>query len=364
MTTFKTNTPTTGIAAFIRPDNAMFLGLLLTLAVLPVILPYYALGTEIVLFALAAVAFDLCLGYTGVMMFCQASFFGTGVYVTSLTLIHVSQNIFVAVSCGVAAAALLSLLFGWLASTRSGSYSVLLTLAFNELIYFVAYQWSDLTGGDDGLIGVPRPNLEIPGIFSINLQSSLAFYIFAAAVFLISFMIIRRITLSPFGAVLKGIRENEVRAQAVGYNVRLYKVAVFVLGGMFMGLAGSLYCMHINFAGIHSVHFETSGNIVMMVLIGGMGTLIGPVIGAGLITIASDFASTLWDRWLIIQGVVFILFVLFARGGIWGILESVKERFRERTCKQTQDAICKKSTKDVPRKTHLLPTIAISSSND
>ena len=299
------------------------------LVLLPLALPYYALGTEIVLFALAAVAFDLCLGYTGVMMFCQASFFGTGVYVTALTLLHFSQNMFVAVPLGVAAAGLLALLFGWLASSRSGSYSVLLTLAFNELIYFIAYQWSTLTGGDDGLPGVPRPNLEIPGLFSIDLQSSLSFYVFSAVTFLLCFALIRRITLSPFGAVLKGIRENETRAQAVGYNIRLYKVAVFVLGGMFMGLAGSLYCMHINFAHIHNVHFETSGNIVMMVLIGGMGTLVGPFIGAILIMCASEFASTLWDRWLIIQGVVFILFVLFARGGIWGIVESVKDRLRK-----------------------------------
>lgn len=305
----------------------MLAGIAGALVLLPLVLPYYALGTEIVLFALAAVAFDLCLGYTGVMMFCQASFFGTGVYVTALTLIHISQNIFAAVFLGVAAAGLLALLFGWLASSRSGSYSVLLTLAFNEMIYFIAYQWSSLTGGDDGLTGIPRPNLEIPGLFRIDLQSSLSYYVFAAAVFLLCFALIRRITLSPFGAVLKGIRENETRAQAVGYNIRLYKVAVFVLGGAFMGLAGSLYCMHINFAHIHEVHFETSGNIVMMVLIGGMGTLAGPFIGAIMIMCASEFASTLWDRWLIIQGVVFILFVLFARGGVWGIMATIKDRF-------------------------------------
>ena len=286
-------------------------GVALALALMPLVLPYHALGTEIVLFALAAVAFDLCLGYTGVMMFCQASFFGTGVYVTSLTLIHVSQNIFVAVAAGMAAATLLSLLFGWLASSRSGSYAVLLTLAFNEMIYFLAYQWSSVTGGDDGLTGVPRPDINLLGLVHIDIQSSLAFYVFASVVFLASFAVIQRITLSPFGAVLKGIRENEVRARAVGYNVRLYKVAVFALGGMFMGLAGSLYCMHINFAHIHNVHFETSGNIVMMVLIGGMGTLVGPFVGSFLLTIASEVASSLWDRWLIIQGVVFILFVLF-----------------------------------------------------
>lgn len=305
-------------------------GIALALAVLPLILPYHALGTEIVLFALAAVAFDLCLGYTGQMMFCQASFFGTGVYVTSLTLIHVTQNIFLAVAFGMAAATALALLFGWLASSRSGSYSVLLTLAFNELIYFIAYQWSSVTGGDDGLTGVPRPNLEIPGLFSIDIQSSLAYYAFSAVVFLICFAVIQRITLSPFGSVLKGIRENEIRAQAVGYNVRLYKVAAFALGGLFMGLAGGMYCMHINFAHIHNVHFETSGNIVMMVLIGGMGTLVGPFVGSILLTIASEVASSLWDRWLIVQGVVFILFVLFARGGIWGIVASLKEKLPRR----------------------------------
>ncbi len=323
------------------------LGILAVLVFMPLVLPYHALGTEILLFALAAVAFDLCLGYTGVMMFCQASFFGTGVYVTSLTLIHVSQNIFLAVFLGVAAASTLALLFGWLASSRSGSYSVLLTLAFNECIYFAAYQWSSLTGGDDGLTGVPRPNIELPFGMYLDIQSSLAFYVFVAVIFFACFMIIRRITRSPFGAVLKGIRENENRARAIGYNVRLYKVAVFVIGGMFMGLAGSLYCMHINFAHIHNVHFETSGNIVMMVLIGGMGTLVGPVIGAFLITLASEFASTLWDRWLIIQGVVFILFVLFARGGIWGIVESVRERLTARKAPKA-DPVAKDEAMPLP----------------
>lgn len=305
----------------LHPRELRLLLLVTTILVgLPLVLPYHALGTEIVLFALAAVAFDLCLGYTGVMMFCQASFFGTGVYVSALTLIHISENIFLALMLGVSAATLLALIFGWLASSRSGSYSVLLTLAFNELIYFIAYQWSEVTGGDDGLVGIPRPNLEIPGLFSIDIQSSLSFYTLSAVIFLMCFAILQRISLSPFGAVLQGIRENESRAQALGYNVRLYKVGAFVIGGFFMGLAGSLYCMHLNFAHIHNVHFETSGNIVMMVLIGGIGTLIGPVIGAILLIVASEFASTLWDRWMIIQGAVFIFFVLYARGGIWAML--------------------------------------------
>ena len=131
-------------------------------AVLPFILPYTALATEIMLFGLAAVAFDLCVGYTGVMMFCQASFFGTGVYVTALSTIHLTGNIFLAMFLGVVASTLLSAVFGFLISSRSGSYSVLLSLAFNELIYFIAFQWTSVTGGDDGLTGVKRPNID-PG---------------------------------------------------------------------------------------------------------------------------------------------------------------------------------------------------------
>jgi branched-chain amino acid transport system permease protein len=297
------------------------------LAILPFVLPYTALATEIVIFSLAAVAFDLCLGYTGIMMFCQASFFGTGVYVTALTLIHWVPNIFVAMFLGVFAATILAMIFGFMATRRAGSYMVLLTLAFNELTYFVAYQWKGLTGGDDGLTGVFRPNLEIPRILSINLQPSLNYYYFALVVFLLSFIIIKRITLSPFGRVLQGIRENESRAQSIGYNTRLFKLAAFAVGGMFMGLAGSLYTMYITFAHIHNVAFDTSGSIVLMELIGGMGTLFGPIVGAFLIVVASDVASAYWERWPIILGIVCIVFVLFARGGIWGMIRSLGDRF-------------------------------------
>lgn len=296
-------------------------------AILPFVLPYTALATEIMIFALAAVAFDLCLGYTGIMMFCQASFFGTGVYTTALTLIHFSPNIFVAMFFGVLAATILAVIFGFMATRRAGTYMVLLTLAFNELIYFVAYQWQSVTGGDDGLTGVPRPDLEIPGILSISLQPSLHYYYFAFVVFLLSFIIIRRITFSPFGKVLQGIRENESRAQSIGYNTRLFKLMVFAIGGMFMGLAGSLYTMYITFAHIHNVAFDTSGSIVLMELIGGMGSLFGPIVGAFMIVVASDVASAYWARWPMILGIVCIVFVLFARGGIWDMIQNLGDRF-------------------------------------
>jgi len=288
--------------------------------VLPFVLPYTALATEIMLFALAAVAFDLCVGYTGVMMFCQASFFGMGAYATGLTLVHLTDNILLAMLFGVAMSTALAALIGFMISIRSGSYSVLLSLAFNELIYFIAYQWTSLTGGDDGLTGIRRPDFHLGG-FIIDLQSSDSYYYFAFIFFILSVWIIRRITLSPLGKIFLCIRENNERAQAIGLNIRLYKTLAVMIGGFFMGLAGSLYSMYIQFAHIHNVHFETSGNIVMMVLIGGIGTLFGPIVGAVMIVTASDLASSIWDRWMLIMGVLFIFFVLFARGGIWSRLE-------------------------------------------
>ncbi|MBW1777159.1 MAG: branched-chain amino acid ABC transporter permease [Deltaproteobacteria bacterium] len=305
----------------------------LAFSLLPFVVPYTALANEIMLFALAAAAFDLCVGYTGVMMFCQASFFGTGVYATSLTLLHLTNNIFVAVLLGVLAASILALLFGFMASLRSGSYAVLLTLAFNEMVYFIAFQWSSVTGGDDGLTGITRPNLEVPGIGTLNLQSSLAYYFFCYVIFILAIFVLRRITFSPYGKILQAIRENEERAQAIGYNVHFYKMLVFTISGLFMGLAGSLYSMYICFAHIHNVHFETSGNIVMMVLIGGMGTLFGPMIGAFLIVLASDVASAIWERWLFVMGVLFIFFVLFARGGIWAMLQNSLAKISGKTVK-------------------------------
>ena len=288
--------------------------------VMPFVLPYTALATEIMLFALAAVAFDLCVGYTGVMMFCQASFFGMGAYATGLTLVHLTDNILLAMLFGVAVSTALAALIGFMISIRSGSYSVLLSLAFNELIYFIAYQWTSLTGGDDGLTGIRRPDFHLGG-FTIDLQSSDSYYYFAFIFFILSVWIIRRITLSPLGKIFLCIRENNERAQAIGLNIRLYKTLAVMIGGFFMGLAGSLYSMYIQFAHIHNVHFETSGNIVMMVLIGGIGTLFGPIVGAVMIVTASDLASSIWDRWMLIMGVLFIFFVLFARGGIWSLLE-------------------------------------------
>lgn len=295
--------------------------------ILPFVLPYRALATEVIIFSLAVVAFDLLLGFTGVMIFCQASFFGTSVYLTALSIIHLKASLFLAILIGVAGAAVLALIFGSMATLRKGSYSVLLTLAFNEMIYFIAYQWKGVTGGDDGLRGIARPPLEIPGVFKVSLASETSFYFLVLFFFLLSFYVIKRIIESPFGKVLMAIRENEARAEVIGYNARLFKLLAFEICGIFIGLAGALHVLFMNFAHITNVAFDTSGNIVMMELIGGIGTLFGPILGAFLVVLASDKFSAMWARWPLILGGIFVLFVLFARGGIWGIIVSATRRF-------------------------------------
>jgi len=296
-------------------------------AILPFVLPYRALATEVIIFSLAVIAFDLLLGFTGVMMFCQASFFGTSVYLTALSIIHLKASLFLAILIGVAGAAVLALIFGSMATLRKGSYSVLLTLAFNEMIYFIAYQWKGVTGGDDGLRGIARPPLEIPGLFKLSLASETSFYFLVLFFFLLSFYVIKRIVDSPFGRVLMAIRENEARAEAIGYNARLFKLLAFEICGIFIGLAGALHVLFMNFAHITNVAFDTSGNIVMMELIGGIGTLFGPIIGAFVVVLASDKFSAMWARWPLILGAIFVLFVLFARGGIWGIIVPAIRKF-------------------------------------
>jgi branched-chain amino acid transport system permease protein len=169
---------------------------------------------------------------------------------------------------------------------------------------------------------VPRPNIEL-GVFSIDISGSLAFYTFVAVLFILSFIIINRIVHSPFGRVLKGIRENESRARSVGYNIKQFKLMAFVFSGMFTGLAGGLYGLFIKFAHISNVAFDTSAKIVMMSLAGGIGTLFGPIIGAGFVTILSELLSAIWPRWLMIVGALFLTFVLYMRGGIWGVASYV-----------------------------------------
>jgi branched-chain amino acid transport system permease protein len=288
--------------------------------------PYTELATAILIFGILAVSFNLMLGYAGLLSFCHAALFAIGAYTMGILLIHFKVNIFLGMLAGSMLAAVIALIIGWVSIRRYGIYFAMLTLAFNEIIYFSILQWRDLTGGDDGLRGVFRPDVDL-GLFSFQIQKPMAFYFFVLFFFILTILIIRRITNSAFGSVFLAIRENENRTGSIGYNSRHYKIVNFVVSGFFAGLAGSLFCIHIKFAALNFCHWTLSGEVIIMALVGGIGYLYGPILGAAVVMVMQDLFSNMWDRWLLVLGVVFVIFVMFFQGGIWEGIETLISRY-------------------------------------
>jgi branched-chain amino acid transport system permease protein len=270
-----------------------------------------AIASEIWIFAIFGLGLNLLLGYTGLLSFGQSTFFGSAAYVAGWLLKHYAINVLFALGIGVAVGALSALVVGYLCVQRSGLYFIMLTFALNQLFYFVAYQWTSVTGGEDGMPGVPRPAL-----LGVDFNDPLNYYAFVSAIFLIFMFLMKRIIESPLGKILVAIRENEVRAEAVGYNVPRFKLLAFVIGGAFSGVAGVLYAMLFGIVPLEAIGFVTSGNVVFATLIGGSGSLYGPVIGSFVFIWLSESVSTLWARWPLLLGVAFIVVVLFFRGGV------------------------------------------------
>jgi branched-chain amino acid transport system permease protein len=278
-----------------------------------ILLPFLvrpAIAAEMWIFAIFGLGLNLLMGYTGLLSFGQSTFFGSAAYVVGWLLKHYGINVFLALGIGVGVGAFSALLVGYLCVQRSGLYFIMLTFALNQLFYFVAYQWTSVTGGEDGMPGVPRPSFA-----GIDFSSPNVYYAFVAALFLLSLFAMKRIVESPLGTILVAIRENEVRAGAVGYNVPRFKLLAFVIGGAFSGLAGVLYAMLFGIVPLESLSFVTSGNVVFATLIGGSGSLYGPVIGSVLFIWLSESMSTVWARWPMLLGIAFVIVVLFFRGG-------------------------------------------------
>ena len=279
-----------------------------------VLLPFIvrpAIASEIWIFAIFGLGLNLLLGYTGLLSFGQSTFFGSAAYVAGYLLKHYAIGVFAALGIGVAVGAVSALLVGYLCVQRSGLYFIMLTFALNQLFYFIAYQWTSVTGGEDGMPGVPRP-----AMLGIDFRDPVAYYIFVSALFLLSLWLMKRIVDSPLGKILQGIRENEVRAEAVGYHVPRFKLAAFVIGGAFSGLAGVLYAMLFGIVPLEAIGFVTSGNVVFATLIGGSGSLYGPIIGSFVFIWLSESMSVVWARWPLLLGVAFVIVVLFFRGGV------------------------------------------------
>ncbi len=291
----------------------------LSIVVLPLVVRP-ALASEIWIFAIFGLGLNLLLGYTGLLSFGQSTFFGSAAYVAGYLLKHYGIGVFPALGIGVGVGALSALLVGYLCVQRSGLYFIMLTFALNQLFYFIAYQWTSVTGGEDGMPGIPRP-----AVLGVGLQDSYGYYAFVSLLFVLSLWAMRRIVGSPLGKILQAIRENEVRAEAVGYHAPRFKLLAFVIAGAFSGLAGVLYAMLFGIVPLEAIGFVFSGNVVFATLIGGSGSLYGPVIGSVVFIWLSESVSTVWARWPLLLGVAFVIVVLFFRGGVveaWSRLAS------------------------------------------
>jgi branched-chain amino acid transport system permease protein len=277
---------------------------------------------KVLCFALFACAFNLLLGYTGLLSFGHAVFLGTAGYTAGHAIKMWGLTPELGILIGVAAAATLGFFFGALAIRRAGIYFAMITLALAQMMYFVFLQ-ARFTGGEDGLQGVPRGKLF--GV--VDLRSDLNMYYVVLALFVFGFWVINRAVNSPFGEVLKAIRENETRATSLGYDVNRYKLLAFVLSAGLAGLAGATKTVVFRFSTLTDAHWHTSGEVVLMTLLGGMGTALGPVIGASVIVVLQNMlADKVGSMLTVIMGVIFVVCVLLFRRGIAGELAALYQK--------------------------------------
>ena len=291
----------------------------LSFLLLPFMTPYKALASLMLIFAIFAIGYDIVFGYTGMLSFGHAAFFGIGAYGTGLSLIHLSIPAPLGILIGITASVLTAFAIGYLSIGSRGIYFAMVTTAFAQMIYFIAFKWRSLTGGDDGLHGVPRPPLG-----PINLESELTIYYFILFFFIVSVILGIRIINSPFGKALQCLRENEVRAKSIGYDTNRIKLISFVISAVFAGLAGGLYALLQNFVPLLTLSLDMSGDIVLMTLVGGMGTLYGPIMGAMAIVFLKDVLSSHLNIWPLILGLLFVVSVMLFRRGVF---RELKEKF-------------------------------------
>src|SRR6185437_444001 len=298
----------------------IFLGLAAFLVVAPGLLyPFFLM--KLLCFALFASAFNLLLWYGGLLSFGHAAYFGMASYVSAHAAKIWGFSPELAILAGVVTAAGLGLVFGALAIRRQGIYFAMVTLAFAQMIYFFALQ-APFTGGEDGIQAVPRGYL----FGLLDLSNTMTLYYVVATIFLLGILLIHRIVHSPFGQVLKAIRDNEARAVSLGYRTDHYKLAVFVLSATLSGLAGATKAIVVQLASLTDVYWGMSGEVVLMTLLGGMGTIFGPMVGAAIIITMQNYLASLGAWVTVVQGVVFVIAVLMFREGIVGVLSKWLKR--------------------------------------
>ncbi len=295
----------------------------LALLVLPQLAPGYStfLSIHIMILALFSLSFNILFGYTGLLSFGHATFFSMGAYACGITLKRLMPSLLPGVAMGTLLATLLAAAIGYVCVRRTRIYFAMLTLAFGMMFFALVWKWRDVTGGDDGLIGIPRAPLDL-GV-QIPMSQLESYYYFVLAIFTISILILYKVVDSPFGLVLRGLRENPERVEFSGLSVTTYRLKAFLISGAFAGLAGSLYAPLERTVGPFSAHWTTSAEPILASLLGGTGTFFGPVVGAALFLILRDIIVRYTEFWLLWFGLILMAAVLAFRGGVLGwLLES------------------------------------------
>jgi branched-chain amino acid transport system permease protein len=306
-----------------KHSKTYWIGFCVVMALLiaaPLVLPEFwrRFLTEVLIWGLLAMSSDLLIGYTGMISFGHSAFFGLGMYGAAAALLTTRPpSLWLAFFYGFVAAAAVAAFVAYFSTRLRDIYFAITTLIFSQIFYVVIFTWTEVTGGENGLT-FPRPALAIPGLFSFPF-TTLSLYWFVLAVLAVSYLVLRRITRSPFGMVLQSIRENEARTRAIGYPVERYKIVAVMLSGLFAGLAGVLYAIQNRFAAPDFVFFLVSGETVIFNVMGGIGTLVGPVVGAAAFLLLREALSRFFTEFYLIPvGIIFIAMVIFVPQGLLG----------------------------------------------
>ena len=309
---------------------------IITMLVLPTVSNNYIISLliEILIFSIFAMSLDILIGYTGLPSLGHSAFFGLGSYIIAFLnsnnaiALNVSQNILITLPIVIFATGIMSFVIGIIAIRTKGIYFLMITLAFAQMLYSISIRWSSVTGGSDGITGILRPNLVI-GSWMLQFDSRISFYYLVVAIFFITIILLNHIVNSPFGNTLKGIKSNQQRMLSLGYNVNWYKTASFVISGVIAGISGMLLAQFYWFTSPENIYWTMSGQALIMVVLGGNATLIGPIIGATLMRLLPNVTSSITIYWQSYMGLILIAVVLYARNGIVGTISKIISKKHE-----------------------------------
>ena len=313
-------------------SKARIVGLLLAFLFLAVLPPFYTsywmtLLTQMLIFAILAMSLDILLGYTGLSSFGHAAFFGAGAYVVAILSTRYQMGFLACFLSGIALTAAVSSIFGLLVAHATGVYFLIITLALGMTLWGLAFRWVSMTGGDNGISGIARPDLGLP----LSMKDPVTFYYAILFFFLVSLILMTVLVRSPFGHSLKGVRESESRMRVLGYHTWLHKYLSYICSAAFGGFAGVLWAYFNGFTSPYDMDLTASIEIILMVILGGPGTLIGPALGAGIIVFLKNFISAYTERWLLILGTIYILTILYAPQGLVNLIRDFLKHGQKET---------------------------------